>query len=339
AARPGAAPPTGLNGLGPTRPDPTVTRIAASSHRRTLTHIRRVIGHSDQPMHSYFARLAPSAVLDLVHQAQLHWLAQAVAGTEAAGLPLISAASPCKVGGRGGPDYFTDIPAGPIALRHVSDLYMFPNMIRALVLPGHLLRDWLEWSAAQFCQLTPGTANQPLLNAHTPAYNFDTFSGLTYQIDLRSPARTVPADKSVPGRIRDLCHAGKPIEDEDRFAVVTNNFRASGGGGFDPLATVRPLDTPSQLTRDCLVDFILSRPTLQPRAGHHWQLAPLPPGTGGWFDTGPGARAHKDEMTALGIRPLNVTADGFLRCCWLAAQSQPHPGTTTPLQSTAQPSI
>ena len=47
-------------------------------------------------------------------------------GTEHEGLRVLSAAAPFKAGGRGGPDYYTDVPAGPIAIRNVADLYLYP---------------------------------------------------------------------------------------------------------------------------------------------------------------------------------------------------------------------
>ena len=34
---------------------------------------------------------------------------------------MLSAAAPFKAGGRSGPDYYTDVPAGDIAIKNVSD--------------------------------------------------------------------------------------------------------------------------------------------------------------------------------------------------------------------------
>jgi 2',3'-cyclic-nucleotide 2'-phosphodiesterase/3'-nucleotidase len=47
-------------------------------------------------------------------------------------LPILSAAAPFKAGGRGGPEYFTDVPAGDVAIKNVSDLYIYPNTARAV---------------------------------------------------------------------------------------------------------------------------------------------------------------------------------------------------------------
>ena len=47
-------------------------------------------------------------------------------------MPSEPAASPFKAGGRGGPGYYVDIPAGDLMLRHVLDLYPHPNTLTAL---------------------------------------------------------------------------------------------------------------------------------------------------------------------------------------------------------------
>lgn len=320
--------------------DPAVERAATPDHATTLAFIRRPIGQSDRPMHSYFARLTDCAALDVIHQAQLDWLSGAVETGGYAHLPRLSAASPFKSGGRAGADYFTDIPAGRIALRHINDLYTFPNTIRALLITGQMLSDWLERSAAQFRWLHPGRCDQPLFNPNAPAYNYDAISGVSYLIDPTAPPRFDQSGHLLDPnarRVRNLCHQGTPVAADDLFTIATNNFRAAGGGGFPFLNDARVLAAPSCLTRDILRRYVESRTTLHPRTHHHWSIAALPPGTGGWFDTGPRALACMDEVAPLGITPVGTTADGFLRCRWVTqTQAELRP---PPLQCQTQAAI
>jgi 2',3'-cyclic-nucleotide 2'-phosphodiesterase/3'-nucleotidase len=72
-------------------------------------------------------------------------------------------------------------------------------------------------------QLHPGQPNQPLLDPDVPPFNFDTIYGLTYQIDPTRP---------LGNRIKSLCFEGEPLSSNAEFALVTNQFRAAGGGGF-----------------------------------------------------------------------------------------------------------
>ena len=63
---------------------------------------------------------------------------------------FLSAAAPFKAGGRGGPEYYTDVPVGDVAIKNVADLYLYPNTVRAVKVTGQQVKDWLERSAGMF---------------------------------------------------------------------------------------------------------------------------------------------------------------------------------------------
>ncbi len=297
--------------------DRAVARAVRRSHKATVAHIRRPVGKTDTALHTYFARLADCAAMQLVHDAQSDWLAAAVQGTVHEGLPILSAASPFKSGGRGGPQYFTDVPEGDILLRHIADLYVFPNSIRAVRVNGANLHDWLERSAAQFRQLVPGKTDQPLFDPDAPSYNFDVIKGISYEIDLGSPSRYDPQGDLVrpdAARIRKLRHDGAPIDPNAWFIVATNNFRANGGGSFPGLDGGKTIIEPLTLSSDVVRKYVSRMGDLRPRVCHNWRLSALTPGTGGWFDTGLNARLHLDDDLALDVQPVHDTDEGFLRC-------------------------
>ena len=52
-----------------------------------------------------------------------------------------------KAGGRGGADHYTDVPVGDAAIKNVADLYLYPNIVRAVRVDGATVREWLERSA------------------------------------------------------------------------------------------------------------------------------------------------------------------------------------------------
>jgi 2',3'-cyclic-nucleotide 2'-phosphodiesterase/3'-nucleotidase len=294
-----------------------VAKSVRAAHRATLAFIRKPVGRSDAPMHSYFARIADCAALQLVQEAQRDWAAAALVGTAHEGLPILSAASPFKSGGRGGPEYFTDVAAGDLALRHIADLYVFPNSIRALRITGNLLHEWLERSSAQFLQLAPGRTDQPLIDPAAPSYNFDCIGGVSYEIDVEAPPRFGPHGELLdPGatRIRNLRRDGEPVTADAEFVVITNNFRASGGGTFPGLDGSSVIYAPLTLTSEVIRDYVARKGLVAPRARHYWRVMAPTPGTGGWFDTGPRARQHLNEDHRLTIRPIGDTALGFLRC-------------------------
>lgn len=298
--------------------DPEITKLVRAAHRATLRMIRKPIGQSTQPLHSYFGRIEPSSAVALVHQAQFDWLDRMVTGSGLADLPRLSAASPIKSGGRGGPGFFTDIPVGEIALRHVGDLYHFGNEITAVVVSGARVRNWLERAAAQFRQIMPGIVDQPLFDPDMPAYNFDTIAGLGYRIDLLAPPRYSVEGHPLTGRsgrIVDLTYRGAPVKDQTDFLVATNIYRASGGGRFadlDPANIV--LDSPTAI-RDALRRHIEAGGALSHTGPEpFWHLTSLPPGTGAWFDTGPGAEQYLGDLRTAQVTLLGPTPKGFLRC-------------------------
>ncbi len=127
--------------------------------------------------------------MQIVSNAQTWYIAQMMQGTPHEGLPILSAAAPFKAGGRGGPEYYTDVPIGDVAIKNVSDLYLYPNTVRAVRVTGAQVKDWLERSAGMFNQVAAGASDTPLLNPDFPSYNFDVIDGVNYQIDLSQPSK------------------------------------------------------------------------------------------------------------------------------------------------------
>ena len=255
--------------------------------------------------------MADDPSVQLVSQAQLAYAKRALQGTEFEGLPLLSAAAPFKAGGRMGWAYFTDIPAGTLSVRNVADLYIYPNTVKAVRLTGAQVREWLEMSAGQFNQIdAAGPALQHLVNDNFVPYNFDTIDGVSYQIDVTQPARYDPKGKLVAPaahRIVDLRYQGQPVDAQAPFIVVTNNYRASGGGGFPGLdGTNIVLDSPDE-NREALVQYLRNAGTLDPSADNNWRIQPVP-GITLRFLSGTGGVAHLARYPQ--IQRVQDNADG-----------------------------
>jgi 2',3'-cyclic-nucleotide 2'-phosphodiesterase/3'-nucleotidase len=292
-----------------------VTEATQAEHDETLAYVRRAVGETAAPLFSYFAQVADDPSVQIVSQAQRWYVGQLLEGTENADVPVLSAAAPFKAGGRGGPDYYTDVPAGPVAIKNVADLYLYPNTVQAVKVTGADVREWLERSAGMFNQVEPGASDAPLLNPDFPSYNFDVIDGVTYRIDLSQPSRyDVEGNLVAPEarRIVDLRYEGEPIDDAQPFVVATNNYRAGGGGNFPGIDDGSVILVAPDTNRDVIVRYILDQGTINPSADFNWSFAPLE-GTTVTFETGPKAQDYVDLVTGAEVEFLDTTDAGFAR--------------------------
>ena len=293
--------------------DAEVLASVQQEHDETLAYVRRAVGKTDANLHSYFALVADDPSVQVVSNAQRWYIEQMLEGTEHEGLPILSAAAPFKAGGRGGPEYYTDVPKGDVAIKNVSDLYLYPNTARAVRVTGAQVKDWLERSAGMFNQITPGKANQRLLNPEFPSYNFDVIDGVSYQIDLSQPSKFGPkGTEANPGasRIVNLEFEGHPLDPKAEFIIATNNYRASGGGAFPGAMGDTIVFEGPDTNRDVIVRYIVEKGTISPRADGNWRFAPLEE-TSVMFETGPKAADYVDEVTGVEMEQVGDTEDGF----------------------------
>jgi 2',3'-cyclic-nucleotide 2'-phosphodiesterase/3'-nucleotidase len=295
--------------------DAAVLASVEKQHTETLAYVRRSVGKTDAPLHSYFALVADDPSVQIVSQAQLWYIGEMMKGTKWEGLPILSAAAPFKAGGRSGPDYYTDVAKGDVAIKNVSDLYLYPNTVRAVEISGAQVKDWLERSAGIFNQIELGKADQPLLNGAFPSYNFDVIDGVTYKIDLSQPSKFDTKGGLVnagANRIVDLQFNGKPVDPNARFVVATNNYRASGGGKFPGAMGDTIIFEGPDTNRDVIVRYIVDKGTISPSADGNWTFKNLP-GTSIVFDTGPKAMDHVNGVKGVKIEPAGEGPDGFGR--------------------------
>lgn len=266
--------------------DPMVEQTIGAVHARTLEYVRNKVAFSSAPIYSYFALVGDDPSVQIVSNAQITYVKRAMQGTDYEKYPVLSAAAPFKTGGRQGWDYYTDIPAGPLAIKNVADLYVYPNTLKAMLLTGSEVREWIEMSAGQFNQIDPkGAAQQPILNDSFRSYNFDTLDGVSYEFDVTQPARYDANGKlAAPNahRVQNLRYQGRPVAPDAQFIVATNNYRAFGGGNFPGLnASKVVLEAPEE-NRQVLIeylrmmDMLSANKQVNPTADGNWRIQPVP---------------------------------------------------------------
>ncbi len=305
--------------LAEVEPDPGILKMLERLHRNTMQKARETVGESRRRLHSYFAAVAPSPALDIVHRAMLWYAGRLAPGTALAGLPRIASTAPFKAGGLAGPDFYVDVPSGPISLTSLADLYLYPNELVALRLSGVELLEWMERAASVFNHLEPGRPDQPLMAEDAPIYGFETLAGIDYEIDLSGPPRYRPDGRLIGSdarRIRNARVAGRPVQPDTEVLLVTNSFRTTGGGGYpvpDPARVV--LDPPVGL-RDIIIDYLAATGPYDTAPLATWRFAPLK-GTRARFTTSPRASEVADEVAESGVHCMKTVNDDGFRVCTL----------------------
>ncbi|ANK74753.1 MULTISPECIES: bifunctional 2',3'-cyclic-nucleotide 2'-phosphodiesterase/3'-nucleotidase [Ensifer] len=292
-----------------------VLAAAQKDHEATLAYVRTPVGKTSAPLYSYFALVADDPSVQIVSQAQTWYIKDMLKDTEHRDLPVLSAAAPFKAGGRGGADYYTDVPAGDIAIKNVADLYLYPNTVQAVVITGEQVRNWLEMSAGIFNEVKPGASDAPLINGGFPSYNFDVIDGVTYQIDLSVPPKFDKDGNTInaaSNRIKNLQFNGQAIDPAQKFVVATNNYRAGGGGNFPDITADKVVFVAPDTNRDVVVRYIIDQGTINPSADANWTFAPLA-GTSVTFDSGPKARQFLAQVKGVTIEDAGDAAEGFAR--------------------------
>lgn len=300
---------------------PTITPSLAieaavqMAHTATLAYVRRPIGHTEVALNTYFAPLTPCAVVRLVAQAQAAHVTRQLQGRPEANLPILSAVAPFKTGGRGGAQNFTAVPAGDMVLRNAADLYIYPNTIAALRITGAELADWLELAVGIYNQIEIGRADQPLLDPDFPSYSFDLVYGLTFEVDLAQPAKFDRHGVLInpnARRITNLRWQDNDLDPAMPFILATNNYRASGSGGFPGTAPDRNIDIGRDSIRDILLRHIATVGTVAAPPALEWRFSTLP-GTSVTYDTAPDAECYLSDVAQLRLEPMGPAPDGFAR--------------------------
>ncbi len=284
--------------------DPELTERLTPAHEGTLAYVRQPVGRTTGQIHSYFSLIQDTPAVDLVAKAQRAYMRKALQGRPEASLPILSAVAPFKSGGRPGVEYYTDIPEGPIAIRNVADLYVYPNQLTAVRMTGAQVREWLEMSTRVFNRIDPArTTPQMLVDRRVPSYNFDVLDGVTYTIDLTQPSRYDRNGRVVAPearRIKDLMFDGRPVRDDQLFIVVTNNYRANGGGSFPGLDGSNVVYQAPDTAQQAIIDHIRTVGTVKPASDSTWRFAPIP-GATIIFDSSPKAEALLAEAPGLSV--------------------------------------
>ncbi|PFL23000.1 bifunctional 2',3'-cyclic-nucleotide 2'-phosphodiesterase/3'-nucleotidase [Bacillus cereus] len=272
-------------------------------HQATIDYVNTAVGTTTAPINSYFSLVQDDPSVQIVTNAQKWYVEQELKKPEyekIKDIPVLSAGAPFKAGGRNGATYYTDIPAGTLAIKNVADLYVYPNTLYAVKVNGAQVKEWLEMSAGQFNQIYPEkkTEEQPLVNIGYPTYNFDILDGLKYEIDVTQPAKYDKDGKVVnanTNRIVNMTYEGKPVADDQKFIVATNNYRGSSQT-FPGVSKGEVVYQSQDETRQIIVKYMQKIKDIDPAADQNWTFKPIVADKlNTTFDSSPNAQKYIKE--------------------------------------------
>ncbi|PTX95596.1 bifunctional UDP-sugar hydrolase/5'-nucleotidase [Opitutus sp. ER46] len=224
--------------------DSAVLALAAPYHAETEAWLSRAIGHCAQPLSAASGHFEDTALLDLVHRAQLE-----------AGKADVSLAANFNPRAR--------IPAGPVTVRDLAGIYIYENTLYVIEVTGAQLKAALEHAARYFLPYEAGKTPAQLVDPNIPGYAFDIAEGVSYEIDLRRP----PGD-----RILNLTFQGAPLDPARKLRLATNNYRYNGGGGYTMFKGAKVLDRSSTEIRDLMIGWVERHHEIPAEPTRNWKL-------------------------------------------------------------------
>lgn len=153
------------------------------------------------------ARLQEHPYVEFINRVQLHHSKAQISGTA-----LFSNTAP------GYPEEIT--------IREVILNYPYPNTLAVIEVTGAELKEALEKSAEYFAVIAANEigVNPDFVTPKPKPYNYDMYEGIEYVIDVSKP---------FGERITTLQFEGVDVQPTDTFELVTNQYRAVGGGKFE----------------------------------------------------------------------------------------------------------
>ena len=152
-----------------------------------------------------------------------------------------------------------------ITNRDVILNYPFPNTLSVIKINGEELKEALEKSADYF---TINEKDEIVVNPkyYTPKpqpYNYDMYEGIDYILDIAKP---------VGQRVVKLAFNGKTIQANDQFELVTNQYRAVGGGNYSMFEGKEFIREINQSMSDLLKEYIQNKKVIRVNVNNNFQV-------------------------------------------------------------------
>ncbi|MRH44208.1 bifunctional metallophosphatase/5'-nucleotidase [Aquibacillus halophilus] len=152
-----------------------------------------------------------------------------------------------------------------VTMRDIVSNYIYPNTLKVIRISGMDIKLALEQSATYFIINVDGEidVNPAFVEPKPQHYNYDMWEGIEYELNISNP---------IGERVTHFNYQGKPIDYNQHYDVVMNNYRAGGGGNFR-MYQEKPVvkDIPTDMT-ELIANYILQRETIEATCDYNWKV-------------------------------------------------------------------
>ena len=239
----------------------------SSAHQEVRHRLAEPIGRSSRPLSNHFSSIGFDDGVKLVHQALLDCVDDALPNL---GMPKSACFTSFRSDGVFGSKNFLNTEDLVIRQRDLESVVPFNNPICAIESTALQLRTWIAKSSEFFNSVDPVSASTPLRNKSIPAYFFDQFSDVTYEIDLSK-------DTARPKeRVPQLRLDGRDLDDDEPIAIIATTYRAYGGGGFVFTKQNQTIWESQQGIRDIVAQYLSKIGSFEPDGDPLWTFTSTP---------------------------------------------------------------
>lgn len=153
-----------------------------------------------------------------------------------------------------------------ITMRDILTNFIYPNTLSVVELSGQDIRDALEKSASYF-ELRPDGSlgvSRCFTEPKAQHYNYDMWEGIEYEIDAAKP---------IGERVVNLRYQGTALCSEQVYAVVMNNYRATGGGEYVMFKNKRIVREITVPVSELMADYIREQGTIYAACDDNWRVS------------------------------------------------------------------
>lgn len=162
---------------------------------------------------------------------------------------------------------FHDGPGGfpsNVTMRQIVTNYIYPNTLKVLNVSGKHIIAALEQNATYFTIENEKLAvSQSFVYPKAQPYNYDMWEGIDYEMHIREP---------IGSRVKNVYYKGQPLQMDEYYHVVMNNYRATGAGNFPYFAEAEVVKDIQIDMTELIANYFAKNPTIQATCNWNWKV-------------------------------------------------------------------